>query len=481
VMTHLGDARVADNDSFFKTATELGRELRARKISSVELTKIFLDRLNRMGPTYNALAELTPDLALAQARRADRRLRSKDRRSPLLGVPYGAKDLLATKGIPTRWGSPAHRDQVLDHDATVVRRLADAGAVLVGKLAMVELAGGGGYEYATASLHGPGLNPWNVGHWAGGSSSGSGSAVAAGLVPYALGSETWGSIVTPSAYCGVTGLRPTWGLVSRHGAMELSWSMDKIGPMARSAEDCGWVLQAIAGADGHDVTATRPGFAFNPRAARRNLRLGILPADFSDAPELEAAFNEAVRVLRRSGMRVAQAQMPDHPYVETAMTLLNGEMAAAHAELITSERLDALVDTGQKNGLRESLKLAASDYVRAQQRRMVMTRDVLRLFETFDALVSPSLMNESLTLETNIKTTPRKRGNYSVLGALSGVPALGLPMGFGRQGLPLSLAVTGNLFDESTILQVGMKFQRETDWHTRRPPTAAESRRRNGP
>jgi len=461
---------MSEVDVVFKSVTELGRDLRARKISSVELTKIFLDRLGRFGPSYNALAELTPDLALAQARRADRRLRGKERGSPLLGVPYGAKDLLATRGIPTRWGSPAHRDQVLDHDATVVRRLADAGAVLVGKLAMVELAGGGGYEYATASLHGPGLNPWNVGHWAGGSSSGSGSAVAAGLVPYALGSETWGSIVTPSAYCGITGLRPTWGLVSRHGAMELSFSMDKIGPMGLTAEDCGWVLQAIAGADGQDVTVSRSAFTFNPRAARKNLRLGVLPADFSDAPELEAAFTEAVRVLKRSGMRVAGVKMPDHPYVETAITLLNGEMAAAHAELITSDRLDALVDTGQKNGLRESVKLTASDYVRAQQRRLLITRDVLKLFETFDALISPSLMNESLTLETNIKTTPRKRGNYSVLGALSGVPALGLPMGFGRQGLPLSLAVTGNVFDEATILQVGMTFQRATDWHTRRPP-----------
>jgi aspartyl-tRNA(Asn)/glutamyl-tRNA(Gln) amidotransferase subunit A len=465
--------RVAATDPLFKTATELGRDLRARKISSVELTTFFLNRLERLGPKYNALAQLTPELALAQARRADRRLRSKDRPWPLLGVPYGAKDLLATRGIPTQWGSPAHRGQVFDDDATVVRRLAEAGAVLVGKLAMVELAGGGGYEYATASLHGPGLNPWNIGHWAGGSSSGSGSAVAAGLVPYALGSETWGSIVTPSGYCGITGLRPTWGLVSRHGAMELSWSMDKVGPMGLSAEDCGWALQAIAGADGTDVTVTRGGFTFNPRASRRPLRLGVLPADFSGSPELEAAFNEAVRVLKRSGLRVAAAKIPEHPYVETAMTLLNGDMAAAHAELIKSERLDLLVDTGQKNGLRESVKLAASEYVRAQQRRLLITRDVLALFETFDALVSPSLMNESLTLETNIKTMPRKRGNYSVLGALSGVPALGLPMGFGRQGLPLSLAVTGNLFDEATILQVGMIFQRETDWHLRRPPAIA--------
>ncbi len=464
---------MSDNDVFFRSVTELGRELRARRISSVELTQIALDRLGTLGPTYNALATLTPEIAMVQARRADRLLRRGEVASPLVGVPYGAKDLLATKGIPTRWGSPAHRDQILDDDATVIRKLTDAGAVLVGKLAMVELAGGGGYEYATASLHGPGLNPWNVGHWAGGSSSGSGSAVAAGLVPYALGSETWGSIVTPSAYCGITGLRPTWGLVSRHGAMELSWSMDKVGPMARSAEDCGWVLQAIAGADGNDLTAADRGFTFSPRLSRKDFRLGILPADFSDAPDLEKAFAEAVRVLKRAGLRTSRVEVPDHPFVGIAQTLLSGEMAAAHAEFIKSEKLDELVDAGQKNGLRESLKLTASDYVRAQQKRLQITHDVLGLFEKFDALVSPSLMNESLTLETNIKTAPRKRGNYSVLGALCGVPALNLPMGFGRQGLPLALALTGNLFDEATLLQMGMIFQRETDWHRRRPPAVA--------
>ncbi len=464
---------MSDSDLIFRSATELGRELRARRISSVELTRIFLDRLGNLGPTYNALAALTSDLAMAQARRADRLLRKGEIAWPLQGVPYGAKDLLATKGIPTRWGSPAHRDQMVDGDATVIRTLTDAGAVLVGKLAMVELAGGGGYEYATASLHGPGLNPWNVTHWAGGSSSGSGSAVAAGLVPYALGSETWGSIVTPSAYCGVTGLRPTWGLVSRYGAMELSWSMDKVGPMARSAEDCGWVLQAIAGPDPNDLTAAPHGFTFNPRMPRKTFRLGILPADFSDAPDIEKAFGEAVRVLKRAGLRVSRAELPDHPFEDTARTLLNGEMAAAHADFIRSEKLDDLVDAGQRNGLRESLKVTASDYVRAQQRRLQITHDVLRLFETFDALVSPSLMSEALTLDTNIKTAPRKRGNCSVLGALCGVPALSLPMGFGRQGLPLAVAITGNLFDERTLLQIGMFFQRETDWHRQRPPAVA--------
>lgn len=463
----------SNRDLAYAGISDLRRMLRARTVSSVELTQVFLDRLGTLGPRYNALAELTPDLALAQARRADRMLRSGKTVSPLQGIPYGAKDLLATRGVPTRWGSPAHRDQVLDHDATVVRRLADAGAVLVGKLAMVEIAGGGGYEYASASLHGPGLNPWNLGCWSGGSSSGSGSAVAAGLVPYALGSETWGSIVTPSAYCGITGLRPTWGLVSRYGAMELAWSMDKVGPMARSAEDCGWVLQAIAGSDPHDMTAAGPDFKFRPGALRKDLRLGVLPADFTDAPELEKALADAVRVLRRSGMRVSRASLPDHPYEEIARTLLNGEMAAAHKEFVSSGQVDALVDEAQKQGLKASLNLSAADHVRAQQKRAQMNGDVLALFERFDALVSPSLMSEAITLETSLKTMRRPRGNYSVLGALCGVPALSLPMGFGPHGLPLGLAITGNLFDEATVLQIGMVFQRETDWHLRRPPELA--------
>ena len=463
---------MSDDCVVWTSATELGEMLRERKVSSVELTRFFLDQLKTNGPSYNALATLMAKTALAQARGADQRLRRDDTAWPLLGVPYGAKDLLATTGVPTGWGSPAHRRQRFGYDATVVRKLREAGAVLAGKLAMVELAGGGGYEYANASVSGPGLNPWNVRRWAGGSSSGSGSAVAAGLVPYALGSETWGSIVTPSGFCGITGLRPTWGLVSRYGAMELAWSMDKIGPMARTAQDCGWILQAIAGVDSNDPTTTYPGFVFNPRVGRRAYRLGILPADFSGAPELERAFEEAIRVLKVAGMRLTRAELPAHPYAKTARLLLNGEMAAAHAEFIQSKKLNKLVDAGQKRGLRRSLKLTASDHVRAEQQRLQIRRDVLAVFEKFDALVSPSLMTEAVTLETNLQKMRRRRGNYSVLGALCGVPALSVPMGFGRHGLPLSLSITGNLLSEATLLQIGMIFQRETDWHRRHPPGA---------
>lgn len=456
----------------FTSATELGRLLRAKKISSVELTRLFLDRLSSHGPRFNALAELTPELALRQARQADLLIKRGRNASPLVGVPYGAKDLLATKGIPTRWGAPPFRDQIFDYDAAAVTRLRDAGAVLVGKLAMVELAGGGGYHYPSASLHGPGLNPWNLKRWSGGSSSGSGSAVAAGLVPYALGSETWGSIVTPSSYCGITGLRPTIGLVSRSGAMELAWSMDKIGPMARSAEDCGWVLQAIAGYDPRDSSSVRRTFVFQ-RRPRQNYRLGVLPLDYKDSPggaETDKAFNEAVRVLRKAGLKISRAEWPDFPYSDIARTILGAEIAAAYEEFIKSDRLSELVDTGQKEGLQRYLTLTAADLARAEKQRVEVTRAILGLFGRFDALLTPSLIGEAVTLDTNLSTRFGRARSGSVLGALVGVPALSVPMGLGPNGLPLGLSLTGNLFDENTILQIGMIYQRETDWHHRRPP-----------
>jgi aspartyl-tRNA(Asn)/glutamyl-tRNA(Gln) amidotransferase subunit A len=256
------------DDILYASVAELGRGLRAKKFTAVELTEAYLDRLGRLGPKFNAVVTVTADLAREQARQAAKEMAAGRFRGPLHGIPYGAKDLLATQGIRTTWGCRAYANQVPAEDATVIRRLREAGAVLVAKLAMVELAGGAGYRYASASLSGPGLNPWKTSYWAGGSSSGSGAAVAAGLVGFALGSETWGSIVTPAGFCGVSGLRPTYGRVSRHGAMALSWTMDKLGPMARSAEDCALVLEAISGADAADPTSAGKPFRMpaGPRA-----------------------------------------------------------------------------------------------------------------------------------------------------------------------------------------------------------------------
>src|SRR5690242_13394859 len=271
----------------FATVVELNSLLRERQVSSRELTKHFLDRLGTIGPQYNALAALIEKEALRQTGDIDDDLKRERFRGMLQGIPYAAKDLLSVRGYPTTWGAKPFEQQKFDEDAHVIQRLRKSGAVLIGKLAMIELAGGGGYNTAAASLQGPGLNPWNKSYWSGGSSSGSGIAVAAGLLPYALGSETSGSILTPACFCGVSGLRPTYGLVSRFGAMALSWTLDKIGVLARSAEDCGLVLHAIAGGDDDDPGSAQKSFYYAPQYYEdlRALKVAYAEIDFAEWPD----------------------------------------------------------------------------------------------------------------------------------------------------------------------------------------------------
>src|SRR5215510_13102531 len=241
--------------------TELAKRIEAKKLSSADLTKAYLDRSEKLGPRLNAYAKLMPDIALQQAEAADKEIRRGHYRGTLHGIPYAAKDLLAVKGIPCTWGAKPYANQVFDYDATVIDHLKRTGAVLLGKAAMIELAGGMGYRFASASLQGASKNPWDTKCWTCGSSSGSGAIIAAGLAAFAIGTETWGSIVCPAAYCGVSGLRPTYGRVSRTGAMALSYSMDKLGPLARSAEDCALILAAIAGHDSADPASLPEGAA----------------------------------------------------------------------------------------------------------------------------------------------------------------------------------------------------------------------------
>ena len=255
-------------DVFFATIPELNARLKAKEFSAEDLARAFSARLQQLGPRYNALALSLHQEALKQAREVDKDLKRRRYRGPLQGIPYGVKDLLAYAGQPTTWGAKPYAGQVFDYNAAVIDKLSGVGGVLTGKLSMVELAGGGGYRFPSASLTGPGLNPWDRTRWSGGSSSGSAAAVAAGLVPYAIGSETSGSIVTPAAYCGVTALRPTYGLVSRYGAMALSWTLDKLGPFARTAEDCGLILQVIAGEDSRDPGSAGKSFYYTPQYAR---------------------------------------------------------------------------------------------------------------------------------------------------------------------------------------------------------------------
>src|SRR5258706_10957823 len=289
-----------NEDLYFSTITEWNAKLKSKQISALELARAFSARLEKLGPRYNALALPLSERAIRQAKDLDADIKRDRFRTPLMGIPFGAKDLLSLAGVPTAWGAKPYAGQVFDEDATALKKLDKAGAVLIGKLSMVELAGGGGYRYAAASLTGPGINPWDRTCWSGGSSSGPGSAVAAGLVPFAIGSETSGSILTPSAFCGVTGLRPTYGLVSRHGAMALAWTLDKLGPMARSADDCALVLAAVAGKDPLDETAADRAFVHASATASpaKKLRL-LVPKGVTEKvqPAVRDNFNLALAAL----------------------------------------------------------------------------------------------------------------------------------------------------------------------------------------
>jgi aspartyl-tRNA(Asn)/glutamyl-tRNA(Gln) amidotransferase subunit A len=469
-----------DDSVFFASIAELNQRLRKREFSAVELARAFCDRLEKLGPRYNALALSLRESAVAQARDVDGDLKRERFRSPLQGIPYGAKDLLAVAGQVTTWGAKPYAAQVFDFDATVVRKLARAGAMLTGKLAMVELAGGGGYRFANASLFGPGLNPWDRTRWSGGSSSGSGSAVAAGLVTFALGSETSGSILTPSAYCGVTGLRPTYGLVSRYGAMPLSWTMDKVGPMCRSAEDCGLVLQVIAGKDGNDPGSGGKSFYYAPQFAKElaQIRVGYAPVDFeaSAEPGTREVFRAALDALRSLGMQLREVKMADLPYGPVTGTVIGAEGASVFEQLITSGKVDELVDKKQIAGLRAALDIPARDYLKAMRVRRLVQLEFRRLLTDVDVLLAPARygvatkLSEPLDRNTGAVPAPASQGLRPLIpaGNLAGLPALSLPCGF-AEGLPVAIQLVGRPWTENTILSIGKEFQARTDWHRRRP------------
>jgi aspartyl-tRNA(Asn)/glutamyl-tRNA(Gln) amidotransferase subunit A len=459
-----------DDRMLFSSIVELGKALRAKKVSSVELTRAYLDRLQTQGKELNAVAEMTTELALKQAAEADRQIARGQLKGPLHGIPYGAKDLLATKGIPTRWGSPAHKDQIFDFDATVIARLREAGAVLVAKLAMIELAGGGGYEYANASLHGPCKNPWNPNHWAGGSSSGSGAAVGTGAVAFAIGSETWGSITVPAAFCGITGLRPTYGRVSRHGAMALSWTMDKLGSLAHSAEDCALILQAIAGHDSNDPGTTDMPFRHSfSRWRRFPFRLGLLKTDFRNAPDAQKAFDEVMGVFKKQGYIMKDTPLPDYPYNEAADLIITAEAASAFENLIRSPKLNELIDKAQVHGLLAGMAVQAVDYLRAMRIRALAMQDLRKVFEQVDVLVAPTLLQGALPIDKNFNETWVHMGGNGGFSNLAGFPSISVPMGFTGSGLPLGLEMIGAPYEEERILALARIFQSETDWHKRYP------------
>ncbi len=456
-------------DVAFASVSTLHRLLRRREISALELTRMTLASVERAGHTYRAVAELTADLAESEARAADVALR-RGRGGPLCGIPYGAKDLLDTTGIPTRWGTPHYQRRVADRDATAITRMRAAGAVLVAKLAMIELAGGGGYRTAGASIDGPCLNPWETTRWSGGSSSGSAAAVAAGALPIALGSETGGSLVIPAAYCGVTTIRPSFGAVSGAGAMPLSWSMDKIGPLAHTASDCALVLDATAGHDPLDPTTEERAL---PRGRPpRALRVGVLRGGLDNAPETAAVFEEALRAIRRIGLKLRTIELPQRDYFATYSTILAGEAGAAHQELIVGADDRTFADQAQRDGLKRFLEVPLTIYAGAVRTRAQLAREIHGFFRDVDVLLAPTVLTEATPIGEDVLASRGRRGGYAMLGAIAGTPGVSAPMGFGPEGLPLGLSFSGPLFSDHTLLRMAARYQRETDWHLRRPPIA---------
>lgn len=463
-------------DPVFVPVRELAELVRTRQVSPVALAETFLERLETLGPRYNAVVTVTRGRALEQARRAEREIAAGRYRGPLHGIPYGAKDLLATSGgIPTTWGAAPLREQAFEFDATVIRKLEEAGAVLAAKLAMVELAGGMGYRQPNASFTGPGITPWNPGAWSGGSSSGSASAVAAGLVPFALGSETWGSILSPAGSCGVAGLRPTYGRVSRHGAMALCWTLDKLGPLALTADDCGLVLDAIAGPDPADPTATARPFRYDAsEPLSRRFRFGVIRDVTQSCDEgVRASFERSLEVLGRIGT-IEEVELPDLPYELITRTILHAEAASAFEDFVESGKLAGLTAPEDRYTAYARDAILAKDYIKALRLRGVMAREADRVLSRLDALVGPGRATVAPALDQEFGS-PIRDTAHDVMGAVGngvGLPAVAVPNGFGDRGLPTSLQFMGRAYEENTILAAARAYQATTDWHRQHPAVA---------
>jgi aspartyl-tRNA(Asn)/glutamyl-tRNA(Gln) amidotransferase subunit A len=455
--------------------SELSKRIESKKISPVDLTKAYLDRSEKIGPRLNAYAKLTPDIAMEQAAAAEKEIGRGHYRGPLHGIPYAAKDLLAVKGVPCTWGAKPYAQQVFDYDATVIDHLRRVGAVLLGKAAMIELAGGMGYRFANASLQGASKNPWDTKCWTCGSSSGSGAIVAAGLAGFAIGTETWGSIVCPAAYCGVSGLRPTYGRVSRYGAMALSYSMDKIGPLARSAEDCARIFAAIAGHDFSDrstLPIDKAAFTYSAslELGAKPIRLGILTSAWKklDATT-EKFYHAAEKTLRRWYPTAKATTLPEGPWEDAAGVIIGVEGAAAFRDLIRSGKVSELTDPlGQIAGYVNE-QISGADYVRALQVRDILQRKMTELFDSFDVLVAASQPIAATPLEMNLETDLIFPDPLGAIGNLCGLPALSVPCGFNDKNLPVGMQFLARAGNDAAVVQAARTFQLHTDWHRRRP------------
>ncbi len=468
-------------DLCYQTIGELSKQIAAKKLSPVELTQAYLERAESVGDQLKTVITLARDHAMARAREAEKEIKGGKLRGPLHGIPYGLKDLFDTKGIRTTWGSIIFKDRVPDRDATCVDKLNSAGGILIAKLTMSEFAGGSTRSNLVPFPH----NPWKLDRTTSGSSSGSGASTAAGMVGFALGTETGGSIVGPASSNGVSGMRPTYGRVSRYGCMTLAWSLDKIGPLARSASDVGIILEAIAGPDPKDPTAGSSAFRFRQDPGKvSGKKIGIVRHEFDLASTAnQAVFNNALDVLKQAGYVFEDVTLPDYPYAEVYNLISNVEGGTFFKSAFNDKRIEGMYDSARRADWLAASMLPASDYLTAQRIRSMITSDSDAIVSKYTAIIAPTSASGAGLIEpaANPNPNPAARGGggrgadrgpaaaLTRVGNIAGLPGISIPCGFDNEGLPLALHIVSRAWDEQSALDVAVTFQKETDFHRRRP------------
>ena len=464
----------AASELVFKTAAELGSLIRRKRVSPVEVTSAFLDRIDALNPRLNAFITITREHAMERARKAETEIQKGRYLGPLHGIVYAAKDCFATKGILTTNGSRLYEKWIPDFESTATERLNNAGAILLGKLNLWELASAG---FALETVR----NPWSLEHAAGGSSSGSGAAPAARMVPLALGTDTGGSVRTPAALCGITGLRPTYGRVSLHGIIVNTWSVDTAGPMTATVEDNAIMLRVIAGADGKDRTASSelvPDYGRELKRDMRGMRVGVPKEHFFEvAPDVEAGVRAAIAVLAKLGAVLVEVDIPHAPLAATVRNILFAESVCYHEKRLREGA--ALMGSAARERLEAAAFITATDYIKAQRIRTILMREVQDVFQKCDVFIAPTLPNTASLLSEGLTTSrhsPRPLNSGGALvSSVTGIPSLAVPCGFSatRPALPFSMLIHAAPFREGVAFRAGHAYQSATDWHKRVPGTRA--------
>ncbi len=442
------------NDLAFYNLLQLASLIKNKKISSVALTQFFIERIKKHGDTLQCVISITEDLAMQQAQEADAEMDGGKYRGPLHGIPYGLKDLFSVKGTKTTWGAAPYKNQTIDEDAFVYTQLKEAGAVLIAKFTLGALAMGD-YWFGGRTK-----NPWNTGTGSSGSSAGSTSATVAGLVPFAIGTETWGSIVSPSSTCGATGLRPTFGSISRSGAMTLSWSLDKVGPICRSAEDAAVVFNYIHGTDGYDMSAVNKPFNYKQNTDIKKLKVAYAKNYFDKITDTSRSEWKVLETYKKMGVELIPVNFPDSGvYNFNIMDIvISAECAAAFDEFTRNNIDDEMTQQGKfdwPNSFRVSRLMSAVEYINANRHRYLLMQKVNEVMNTIDVMICPT----------------RGSGNQGAITNLTGHPVVCIPTGFDkRNNLPTSITLIGKLYDEATLLSAAKAYQDVTEWDDMHPP-----------